>query len=378
MLDQFDGGANTMFIDRGERGGGGSGGGGGAGGGGGMSGGNQWMNFPTMPSVQTRPGVVPPATGGPRPTTMFGGGGGAPTGTGRLQPIGQGFHAVSSMSPRFTQDFYSWLSQQMGTGATPFNLQSSLPSSGGATQAGDLSAPLNDILSRLRDFYAGKGSSGMPGLDTMKSMSDTGMPVDAMPAWQAMVEAMKRNIDRGAADLREQFAFSGNLASSPFGNAAVDYYTQAGKDQNALLGQMSLSAMESARGRQASASESLMGQGGQLGEFLQGLDQDSIDRLLAEFVRTRPEYGPLINAMFGAATTFPPVVNQSFGLGAGGALLGSAGSIASGVADIIAAMRNRNSGGSGPTMRPSGGGPGTSSMPGTTPPWNPRPGGGSF
>jgi hypothetical protein len=86
---------------------------------------------------------------------------------------------------------------------------------------------------------------------------------------------------------------------------------------------------------------------GNLSEILQGYDQASIDRLLAEFIRTRPEYGPLLNAIFGMATTFPPYLGGSYGLGAGGALLGSAGSIMSGAADLYKTIRpgNKDTGG---------------------------------
>lgn len=82
-----------------------------------------------------------------------------------------------------------------------------------------------------------------------------------------MVDAQQRNIDRRYADLQESFNVSGNRASTPFGQAAVDFQTQAGLEQNALLAQMQQQAMEAAMGRQFGAS-------GQLGQMAhQGIGQ---------------------------------------------------------------------------------------------------------
>jgi hypothetical protein len=164
-----------------------------------------------------------------------------------------------------------------------------------------------------------------------------------------MVKAQERNIGRGAADLREQFAFSGNLKGSPFGQAMVDYQNQATAEQNALLGQLSMGAQEAARGRQFEASNLLFQGASQLASALQSLDQDSIQATLSEFVRTQPEYGPLLNMMFALATTFPPTISESgsFGLGATGALLSGAGSAAGGIADIIGILKGAGGAGGG-------------------------------
>src|SRR6267154_4698254 len=55
--------------------------------------------------------------------------------------IGGGNRTIPTFDPHFTSQFYSWLQQQMGGGATPFNLGTPLPG-GGSTQPGQLSAGL--------------------------------------------------------------------------------------------------------------------------------------------------------------------------------------------------------------------------------------------
>lgn len=92
-------------------------------------------------------------------------------------------------------------------------------------------------------------------------MSNQGYPTQVTPAWTSMVDAMQRNIQRGAANLEEQFGVSGNRFSTSFGTAATDYQTQTQKDQNSLLAQMTLSSDEAAKQRMLSAATSLGGYG---------------------------------------------------------------------------------------------------------------------
>jgi len=67
----------------------------------------------------------------------------------------------------------------------------------------------------------------------------------------------------------------------------------------------------------------------QAGMEQQSLDQGSIDRLVQEFIRTRPEYSPLLSGMEQMGTTFSPLYGhtgfgaafgQSFGGGLGSGL----------------------------------------------------------
>lgn len=238
-----------------------------------------------------------------------------------------------TLDPGFTQAFDDWLKGQIGKGATPYDLQAVLPSTGQTTGAGQLTAGMNPELQQLMQFFTTGQPGTMPGASTLGDMSKTGMPIDVMPEWQAMIDAQQRNIGQGSANLREQFASLGNLKSSPFGGAMSDYYSQTAKDQNALLGQLEAGSLESARGRQMDSSSLLTQLGGQMGQYIQGLDQSSIDRLLQEFVRTRPENSPLLGAQFGMATTFPPTYEKKGGIGQ--AIVGSLGDILGGLGGIF-------------------------------------------
>jgi hypothetical protein len=271
------------------------------------------------------PGIVPPATQptGVRPSTPN---------AGFVTSPASGVNVGSTFDPGFTKAFGDWLGTQLGAGTQPFNLSAELPSSGGATEAGKLTAPLTGILDSLQTFYR-TGTGGPTGTQALAELAG---PTSAIPQWEKMVEAMKRSTGENAANLREQFAFSGNLASSPFGTAMTDYWSQTEKDREALLAQLE----SEYAGRRLEASRTLMGGATDLASILQGLDQASIDRLLNEFLRTRPEYSPLLNAQYGYATTFPPYMTKTYGVGALGATLQGAGTAAKGIADIISVLRS--------------------------------------
>lgn len=309
---------------------------------------------------QTAPGVVPPSSTAAPLTNTF-----DPSGVqGPNQPAGplggiveqpnQG-KTVSPLYPDFTNAFYNFLSQQMGKGATPFNLSAALPSAGGApTAPGTLAAPLTDVNQMLENFYK-TGSGGPTGTDTLAGMASTGAPTDVGPAWEAMKAAQQRTIAEQGANLREQFAFGGDLKSSPFGQAATDFYSQTAKDENALLTQAQQQAQEAAAGRKLSASSDLTSGASNMGQYLQGLDQASLQSTLAEFIRTQPEYAPYLNMLFGASTTFPPAMSGTVGVGGLGGALGSAGSALSGIADLWGTIKDSGGGG---TNSPSAPNPG--------------------
>lgn len=270
---------------------------------------------------QQAPGIVPASPGGSgRGTTP-----GSST-TGGIVKQGNLGSTAAPLVPQFTGDFYNWLQSQIGQGATPFNMSSFLPSTGGQTAPGSLSAPMTPILSQLEQFYT-TGKGGPAGTDALAQMAQTGNPTDVGPAWNAMVASQKQNTDVNLAKLREQFASQGTLAGSPYASGVSQYMEQTNLDQNALLAQMQQQASEAAAGRQLTAGSELTQGAGQLGQLLQGMDQASIQSMLQEFIRTRPEYSPLLNSMYGAATTFPPT---NFSSGSSGlmSLLGSAGTLA--------------------------------------------------
>ena len=92
---------------------------------------------------------------------------------------------------------------------------------------------------------------------------NAGYATDATPAWQAMVAAQQRGLDRRFADLTESMNVNGNRFSTAFGSAATDFWNQAGLDQNALLLQGVMASQESARNRELQA-------GGQLAQMAHG------------------------------------------------------------------------------------------------------------
>lgn len=88
-----------------------------------------------------------------------------------------------------------------------------------------------------------------------------GKPIDVMPAWDASVAAMERNIQKRKADLTESFNVSGNRFSTAFGSSMADFENQANLEQNSLLANMMMSSSENARGRELAAGQGLAGYG---------------------------------------------------------------------------------------------------------------------
>src|SRR6266571_4454358 len=253
-------------------------------------------NLPNGSVNNNIPGVVPPNAGGGgngsgSPLTLTG-----PQGASGMTGIGKGLYAQNPLDPALTSQLFQYLQSQVGQGVSPFNLSTLLPSSGQATQAGQLNAPLNSVLQNLMQLFNPQSGS-------LGQLASGG--VDATPVWQKTVDALQRQRDQGANNLREQFAFSGNLDSSPFGQSMVDYQTQTNKDDASLLANMQFQGIQD----QLAASGQQQG----FGQFLQGLDQQSIQNMLQEFIRTSPQYNPTLGMQFGAATTFPPVLQPQHG-----------------------------------------------------------------
>lgn len=298
----------------------------------------------------TPPGAVPPAnSGAPYPiATNYDYQHGHPQSQypiGSKTDLGGNNTAVPTLDPGFTGQFYSWLQSQLGGGATPFNMATPLPG-GGSTQAGQLNAPLSDINSMLQNFYkSGTGGPAGSGLDTLQSEAHGGQAFNVSPEWQAMVAAQQKNIQQNQAQLKEQFAGSGALGGTEYGTAMSNFMDQTTKDQNSLLAQLTQSSYENAQQRQMQASGELASGATAMGSQIQGLNQDAINRLQAEFIRTRPEYSPLLNQMFAGATTFPSVIGKSVGVGTLGAALSGSGTALSGVADLWKTIHDGSSGG---------------------------------
>lgn len=250
---------------------------------------NQWMSYPQMGGGGGQPSGGPiyentPMGMGGSSTSPFGSApvqtASAPTGNtpGGAAAVGHGYYESPTYDPGFTGNVYQMLQSLM---------------SGGGGQ----------LQQQLLAFLNG-GQSNIPGASSLTSMANTGDPISALPEWQSMVAAMGQNTAQNEAQLKEQFAFSGNLQSSPFGTAMSNYLQQTNLDQNALLGQLDTTAMENAMQRELTASQSLTGMAGQESQFL---DQ-----------------------LFSSMATASPQLNkkgQSSILGGIGSLLGGAGAL---------------------------------------------------
>jgi hypothetical protein len=262
---------------------------------------NQYMSFPSLPSPSpSGPGIVPPAAG-PAPSTAEPSGSSIQSWT----KLGGGAYTGGPLDPQLTSALFNYLQGQVGQGVTPFNLSASLPS-GGTTAPGTLTAPMNPLMQALNQFYAGQGG---------------GPNSFILPMWQSQMAAMQQPIQENLANLKEQFGAQGALGSSEMAKAMQDYLTQTTLQQQSLLGQETLSALP---GMQSEAAAT------------QQLDQSSIQNLLQEFMRTQPQYNPLLQEMFGGSTTFPPMYTAKGGVGQ--ALIGSAGGAMSGLANLIPAI----------------------------------------
>jgi hypothetical protein len=273
---------------------------------------------PSSGPYGTPPGVVPPQ-GSPYPSpgqypynsNLTGGGGSVGTST-RLPG---NYYGAPTVDPLFTQGYAGYLSSQLGTGISPYNLSAFLPSTGGMSGPGQVAAPLTPELQQLAQFFQ-TGQGGSPGMQSIEQMAQTGDPTDMTPAWQAMVKSETQNTNEQLNNLKEQFGGMGLSDSTTLGTAAGDFATQTALGQNAQLTAAEAQAQEAAAGRQMGASEFLTSGSQQMGQFLQGLDQQSISNLMNEYFMTQPQNNPLLSLESQFATAFPPIYGSK-GFGAG-------------------------------------------------------------
>lgn len=215
--------------------------------------------------------------------------------------LGHGIIATNPEFPGLSQDVASYLNSQIGMGLSPYNLGVPLPG-GGSSQRGQLTAGLNPVLAQLLSFFTGgTGGHNIPGLSALASIAQNG--VNAVPAWQQMVQAQQQDISQNEANLREQFGSMGDLAGSPFGTAMSNYMEQTTKDQNSLLGQLQLQGI--LQGQLPAASDLYQG-ATQFGSGLQALNQQAIQNQYQEFLRTQPQNNPMWPIIASLATFTPP------------------------------------------------------------------------
>lgn len=158
-------------------------------------------------------------------------------------------------------------------------------------------------------------AQGANDISYLQGFAQDGQAINQMPAWQAMVDAQQRNLDRRYADLMESFNVSGNRVSTPFGQSAVDFQTQAGLEQNALLSQMTAQALEQAMGRQYGAAGAL----GQMAN--QGISQLSGQDFQNDMWQMNHLYN-LANQMYGGSVTGAQGLQQG-AMNAAGQLYGT-------------------------------------------------------
>ena len=295
---------------------------------GGSSGGqNQWMNYPSMGQSypipmstpqQSQPGIVSPST----PTTPASGSYLDATSVASKQGgygLQGGAATGPSQDPALTNEFDQWLQSQIGTGVTPFDLSAILPSTGQATTPGTLTAPENPLMQQLQQFFMGQGT-GVSGTMTPGGTASGGPLSYVLPMWQSEVSAMNQPIQQQMANIKEQFGSQGALGSSEMAQAMANYGQQTAASEESLLGQLTMQALPLEQAQSTAT---------------QTLDQSAITNLYNEFIRTQPQYNPLISNEQTAATTYPPIYTKQGGVGS--ALIGSAGSILGGLSSIISA-----------------------------------------
>jgi hypothetical protein len=125
------------------------------------------------------------------------------------------------------------LSQLQGTGSTSQAQQilSQLQGTGSTSQA-------QKMLSQLQgtnNVQAGTNMLGgnNSGNNTLQNIAQNG--INVLPGWQSDVAAQQQNIAQNQAQMKEQFAFAGGLAGTPFGNALSNYQSQTAATQNQNL-----------------------------------------------------------------------------------------------------------------------------------------------
>jgi hypothetical protein len=286
--------------------------------------------------------------------------------------LNNAFGIVSTQDPNLTNALNDYLESQIGTGLPQY--------------PGSLSAPLETLLSNLNQALQTGNTTGTPYLSQLmqsaqgnnniqvpsglQQLASTGDLIDQTPAWQAMVASEQQNIAQNAALLQGQNAASGNIDSSINADALANYYQQTALGQNAALTQAQTTAMQTAVENMLSANTSILGtntqnvanslasgttltnQANTLGNQLQTLDQNSIDRLVNEFYATLPQTNPLLSNEQSASQTYPPTVNNQTGLSLLGALLpgllslntqGSSTSPFAGLGGLVSSLFGSNS-----------------------------------
>lgn len=221
---------------------------------------------PTMQSILSNPRGTDPRFGALSPqaaASMSGGSGtvipGAPgstsTSTGTNMLTGPpGGYGVSPTPNPFTSptggttNALSFSGLPGGYGSTTFSPPGAGTGGGGGSADQTLANNAGSFFNPLQQMAAGAGA---------------GAPIDTTNQWQAMVAAMQRPEQEAQANLAEQLNVGGGRFSTGFGTAMTDLLTQQGLQEQSLLAQMQVPAMEQAQQIQAGAGTQLGGFGQQ-------------------------------------------------------------------------------------------------------------------
>jgi len=209
---------------------------------------------------------------------------------------------------------------QVGTSQQPFTPIGNMPPPGG--QAGGTSVepgaggfPYPQQWQTATDIY-GQLAGGMPAIT----------PEYAQQAWLPY----QRQGQQEAMQAREQAGLGGLRWSTPLAGRLEDIWGGASERFGAGMEQMRMQDIQNQRQAMLGAAGGLGGLGGQyaqlpltvsqtmmgLGGAQQQMQQAELDRYLQEFLRTQPEYNPLLQYQSGGATGFgmaPGVYQPSFG-----------------------------------------------------------------
>lgn len=413
---------------------------------GGTTPGGGGVNTPTVyPPTGLGTAVNPGGSGNPYATP--GGAGGPPVGTpadasaryaAAQQQLGPPPNAYSD--PAGYQAYMSKLNSIIGY--NPATGQWGSGTAGGPgggppnflTPPSQTTSPVNPTQGPVAGSSPDAALAGLPNdISYLRNIAQSGLPVNATPAWQAMIDAQSRQNQENAANLAEQFNTSGNRFGTAFGTSMTDYWNQVGLNQNSLLGQMTFQSQSDAANRMLSAGTTLGGYGSnalsqlssqgfqsnmaqnqaqlqaalammgygagaagqianisagatnqlnqnafgagtqmygaetqsalaeaqrqmqlqslglgtastldqgwmqnlmlgnQLGTSQYGIDQQQIQNQYQEFLRTQPQYNPLLSMMYSGATGYPELSYPSYQPGQLGGLLGGAGQFMGGL-----------------------------------------------
>jgi hypothetical protein len=261
-----------------------------------------------------------------------------PTLTQPAQQLSGNQYEVPPIDSTLQNTMMNWLTSQIGQGMNPYNLQALLPT-GGTTGAGQVSSPLDPISQMMMQFYGGGGSNNSA-LNNLQQEGTTGNPIDQTPAWQAMVNSMQQQIGQGAADVKEQMAFSGNLPGSAGALAMSNYDTQSQLGLTSQLLGAQTTALENAQNRSLTADQSLQSGAQSMGSSLYGYDSSAISNLMNEYFATQSQENPALGYEFGGATTYAPTYGKTSSSGLIGSILSGLGSLGAGVGGAMTGFGN--------------------------------------